>query len=190
MIHIKWASYAIIWDVTIKSFFLKEGKWWNFDKLYSRHFELPGEWAPTSLSNNSTLRWKSDLFSFLQHYPFFNVAWCILFTFINCKNSRCIHTGKYIFRVTKSVLIKKSVFWSHYSALKKKSAWWNPGNMRLFHFRTAEQMTESACTAVWDLWEMLLGLCGSWSNAQQPWQRGWRASILGACPCSLCLWML
>lgn len=65
-VYLRWAGYATIWDFTIKSLSLKmwssyarkEGKWWNFDKLYSRHLELPGEWAPPSLSSKSALGWK------------------------------------------------------------------------------------------------------------------------------------
>lgn len=66
-------------------------------------------------------------------------------------SSRCVHLGKYIFRVTESELIK-NLCANHIIMNWKRNLLGGTLGLCLLHFTTAEQGAESVCTAVWDLW--------------------------------------
>lgn len=120
--YIRWAGSTTIWDFATKSFSLKlwysyarkEGKWWKFDKLHSRHFELPGEWAPTCLSSNSAIRWEERFIFISPALPF--LVWhevCYSPSLFAKISRRYIHPGKYIFRVTKIRSNNKNLYSNH-----------------------------------------------------------------------------
>lgn len=189
--YIRWAGSTTIWDFAAKSFSLKlwysyarkEGKWWKVDKLHSRHFELPGEWAPTCLSSNSAIRWE-ERFIFISPALLSFLVWhevCYSPSLFAKISRRCIHPGKYIFRVTKIRSNNKNLYSNHIVPNWKR----NPlgGTLGICVSLTSRQLHK---------WQRMLAqlpetfgrcfwLCvaGRWPNVQRPWQRSWHQLVVG-----------
>lgn len=122
--------------------------------------------ASISLNSNSALGVKNNLFHFFIISFFFNVAWQILFISISCKKlPRCIYPCKYTVKVTKSECWKYRIL-IIFSKLEKEISLVGPWEYASPSLQTSWINGRESLHSCRDLWQMPLGLCGSWPTVK------------------------